>query len=274
MPNITPKARASGTALKHPAKALSGNEMRQVEAFVQLFKNPAKKFGNDSLCTIYNNLFAGIYGEVQATDDGRLFINIDGTEEKNGLDTTLFLEERWCGLVNPSDRITVRMVKIPYFKLNEDTGRYKANRTLTGDQILKAAAAIASCKIKRGDPLTSAEATRIFLKQQLQNRECEYFACLFMDNQHRVIEYEELFRGTVDGASIYPREVLKRCLELNAEAVIFAHNHPSGGVEPSYADRCITDKLKEALGLVDIRVLDHFIVGDGSPYSFAEHGQI
>ena len=98
------------------------------------------------------------------------------------------------------------------------------------------------------------------------------FACLYLDNQHRLIEYKELFRGTIDGASVYPREVVKLCLQLNAAAVIFAHNHPSGINEPSQADRQITDKLKQALALVDIRVLDHFIIGDGEPFSFAEHG--
>ena len=98
------------------------------------------------------------------------------------------------------------------------------------------------------------------------------FACLFLDNQHRVILLEELFRGTIDGASVYPREVVKQALYHNAAAVIFAHNHPSGISEPSQADKHITEKLKQALSLFDIRVLDHFIIGDGQPYSFAEHG--
>jgi DNA repair protein RadC len=97
------------------------------------------------------------------------------------------------------------------------------------------------------------------------------FVCLFLDSGHRVIEYEELFRGTIDGASVYPREVVKRCLQLNAAAVIFAHNHPSGTNEPSQADRQITDKLKAALEMIDVRVLDHFIIGDGEPHSFREH---
>lgn len=128
--------------------------------------------------------------------------------------------------------------------------------------------------LERGDALTSPEATRAFLSAQLRGYHHEVFACLFLDNQHRVIEFEELFRGTIDGASVYPREVLKRALQHNASAMIFAHNHPSGICEPSQADRLITDKLKDALGLVDIRVLDHFIIGDGMPYSFAEHGLI
>ncbi len=126
--------------------------------------------------------------------------------------------------------------------------------------------------LQRGDALTSPEATRAYLSAQLRGYSYEVFACLFLDNQHRIIQLEELFRGTIDGASVYPREVAKRALFHNAAAVIFAHNHPSGINEPSQADRNITDKLKQALTLFDIRVLDHFIIGDGEPYSFAENG--
>lgn len=128
--------------------------------------------------------------------------------------------------------------------------------------------------LKHGDALTSPEATRAYLSAQLRGYEYEVFACLFLDNQHRIIKLEELFRGTIDGASVYPREVVKRALFHNAAAVIFAHNHPSGISEPSQADKQITEKLKKALGLIDIRVLDHFVVGEGEPYSFAEHGII
>lgn len=126
--------------------------------------------------------------------------------------------------------------------------------------------------LQRGNALTSPDITRAYLSAQIRGLSYEVFCCLFLDNQHRVISWEELFRGTIDGASVYPREVAKRALFHNAAAVIFAHNHPSGINEPSQADKHITDKLKQALGLFDIRVLDHFIVGDGSPYSFAEHG--
>jgi DNA repair protein RadC len=126
--------------------------------------------------------------------------------------------------------------------------------------------------LQRGNALTSPDITRAYLSAQLRGHSYEVFACLFLDNQNRVIVWEELFRGTIDGASVYPREVAKRALFHHAAAVIFAHNHPSGINEPSQADRQITDKLKQALGLFDIRVLDHFIVGDGDPYSFAENG--
>jgi len=126
--------------------------------------------------------------------------------------------------------------------------------------------------LDRGDVLTSPEATRAYLSNQLRHYPHEVFACLFLDNQHHILKFEELFRGTIDGASVYPREVVKKALEHNAAALIFAHNHPSGISEPSQADKLITNKLKEALALLDIRVLDHFIIGDGKPYSFAEHG--
>jgi DNA repair protein RadC len=130
-------------------------------------------------------------------------------------------------------------------------------------------------ELRRTDALTSPDLTRQFLTSTLRAYPYEVFACLLLDNQHRVIRFEELFRGTIDGASVYPREVVKVALAYNAAAVIFAHNHPSGVAEPSEADKYITQRLKQALGLIDIRVLDHFIVGDSwNAYSFAEHGLI
>jgi len=126
--------------------------------------------------------------------------------------------------------------------------------------------------LQRGNALSSPDITRAYLSAHLRGYSYEVFACLFLDNQHRVIQLDEMFRGTLDSASVYPREVVKQALHHNAAAVIFAHNHPSGIAEPSQSDKLITDKLKQALGLFDIRVLDHFIVGDGPPYSFAEHG--
>jgi DNA repair protein RadC len=126
--------------------------------------------------------------------------------------------------------------------------------------------------LDRGNALTSPEITKAYLSAQLRGYSYEVFACLFLDNQHRVIKLDELFRGTIDGASVYPREVVKQALHHNAAAVIFAHNHPSGITLPSQSDKQITEKLKQALALFDIRVLDHFIIGDGDPYSFAEHG--
>jgi len=128
-------------------------------------------------------------------------------------------------------------------------------------------------ELKRTDAMTSPDVTRRYLVSRLRSYPHEVFGILLLDNQHRVLAWEELFRGTIDGASVYPREVVKLALASNAAAVIFAHNHPSGIAEPSEADRQITQRLRQALALVEIRVLDHFIVGDGElPYSFAEHG--
>ncbi|KLV05708.1 RadC family protein [Photobacterium ganghwense] len=126
--------------------------------------------------------------------------------------------------------------------------------------------------LKRGDALTSPDHTRRYLSHLLRDRHREAFFVLFLDNQHRVLSGEVLFEGTIDAASVYPREVVKRSLELNAAALILAHNHPSGVAEPSQADRRITRRICDALALVDIRVLDHFVIGDGEITSFAERG--
>ncbi|MBR9872104.1 MAG: JAB domain-containing protein [Gammaproteobacteria bacterium] len=126
--------------------------------------------------------------------------------------------------------------------------------------------------LRQGDPLRSPADTRRFLTSRLATYPHEVFAGLFLDNRHRVIQYRELFRGTIDGAAVYPREVVRQALEDNAAAVIFAHNHPSGVAEPSQADISLTRRLKEALGLVDIRVLDHMVIGHGEVISLAERG--
>lgn len=126
--------------------------------------------------------------------------------------------------------------------------------------------------LTRGTPLASPQAAGDYLQAYLRDRDHEVFAVLFLDSQHRVLACEELARGTLDGASVYPREVVKAALRRNAAAVILAHNHPSGVAEPSAADRALTERLKQALGVVDIRVLDHLVVGDGRPVSFAERG--
>ncbi len=128
--------------------------------------------------------------------------------------------------------------------------------------------------IEKQDAISSPEDTRQFLKGKLRHKPYEVFAALFLDNRHQVIHFEELFRGTIDGASVYPREVVKKALEYNAAAMIVAHNHPSGIAEPSQADEHITLRLKKALDLVDIRLLDHIIIGDGDITSLAERGII
>ena len=128
--------------------------------------------------------------------------------------------------------------------------------------------------LDRQHELTSPDDTRRYLLARLRDRHFEVFCCLYLDNRHRVIAFEELFRGTIDGASVYPREVVRHVLQHNAAAVIFAHNHPSGVAEPSTADKSLTRRLTDALSLIDVRVLDHLIVGDGQVTSFAERGLI
>lgn len=127
-------------------------------------------------------------------------------------------------------------------------------------------------RLSRGETITDPQATRRFLSAQLRDLAYEVFACLLLDNRHRIIRFTELFRGTINGASVYPREVVRLALHHNAAAVIFAHNHPSGVAEPSQADRALTERLRQALALIDVSVLDHFVVGDGECVSFAERG--
>ncbi|MET1068745.1 MAG: DNA repair protein RadC [Pseudomonas prosekii] len=120
--------------------------------------------------------------------------------------------------------------------------------------------------------LESPQAVRDYLKSMLRHEPHEVFGCLFLDSKHRVLAFETLFRGSIDTTSVYPRQVVKRALAHNAAAMILCHNHPSGNPEPSQADRMLTRRLQEALELIDVRVLDHFIVGDGEPLSMAEYG--
>lgn len=127
-------------------------------------------------------------------------------------------------------------------------------------------------KLAQGNALNSPSSVRDYLRMSLAARDYEVFVVMFLDAQNRVIKSEEMFRGTLTQTSVYPREVVKRCLALNAGAAIFAHNHPSGIAEPSHADETLTQSLKQALALVDVRVLDHFIVAGTSVLSFAERG--
>lgn len=145
-------------------------------------------------------------------------------------------------------------------------------RPATADEILEAARAILARRVRRGAALSNPRTTRDFLKLRLAGHDHEVFAILFLDNRHRVIEFVPLFRGTIDGASVYPREVVKEALRRNAAAVILAHNHPSGVAEPSQADELITNRIREALALIDVRVLDHLVVTGDTIVSFAERG--
>ena len=131
---------------------------------------------------------------------------------------------------------------------------------------------VLAIKHRAGRPLNSPEATRNYLRLRLADYRNEVFGSLFLDNRHRIIAVRELFQGTIDGASIHPRVVVQQALEANAAAMVFFHNHPSGVAEPSHADEAITRRLKDALALVDVRVLDHFVVSAGESVSFAETG--
>jgi len=129
-------------------------------------------------------------------------------------------------------------------------------------------------QLMREAVFSSAEQVRTYLSSQLRHEQREVFAVLFLDSQHRLIRYQALFLGTIDAAAVYPREVVKAALQHNAAAVIISHNHPSGVAEPSQADISITSRIKSALELIDVRLLDHFVVGDGSPVSLAERGLV
>lgn len=128
--------------------------------------------------------------------------------------------------------------------------------------------------VVRGDALTNPQKTSSYLRSLLGTATHEQFGCLYLDNRHRIIEWRVLFYGTIDSAAVYPRVVVENALKCNAAAVIAAHNHPSGMSEPSVSDQNITRRLKAALGLLDVRLLDHFIVGDGEPVSMAELGMV
>ena len=157
----------------------------------------------------------------------------------------------------------------------KQTGSLSAlvNSSISAQAVMEFASRYIKEDLKRGDALTDVHAVRAYLTTRLRGYPYEVFSCLFLDNKHRVIEYQELFKGTIDSSAVHPREVVRKVLDFNAAAVIFAHNHPSGVAEPSQADHRITDKLKEALGLIDCRVLDHFIIGD-EVVSFAERGYL
>jgi DNA repair protein RadC len=143
----------------------------------------------------------------------------------------------------------------------------------TDAQIIEAACEIAARSLRTsGQPLTSPRAASSLLTAMYAGLEHEVFGVLFLDSRHRLIAYEAMFRGTIDGAAVHPREVVKAALKHNAAAVILAHNHPSGVLDPSNADQMITDRLSQALALIDVRVVDHVIVGGPNLVSFAERG--
>jgi DNA repair protein RadC len=165
-------------------------------------------------------------------------------------------------IVTPSPSFTTSFVA-------ESNGAYQ---NVSDEVVIAEALRILSRQMLHTDVLSNPRVTRQYLAMRFAGLEHEVFACLYLNNRNRVVACEELFRGTIDGASVHPREVVKRALLHNAAAVVFAHNHPSGIAEPSQADELITRRLREALALVDIRVLDHFVVGGEVAESFAERG--
>ena len=208
----------------------------------KLLERGAESLSNAELLAIF--LRTGIPGK-SAVDLARdLLTTFDGLAGLMAADERRFCEVKGLGLAKYAQLKAVM----------ELSRRYLATRV--ADQ----------------DVLTSPEATRDYLKSKLFGLPQEVFVCLFLDNRHRVIRYEELFHGTIDGASVHPREVVRRVIETQAAAVIFAHNHPSGVAEPSQADLRITQRLKDALALIEVRVLDHLIIGEGRGTSLAERG--
>jgi DNA repair protein RadC len=155
--------------------------------------------------------------------------------------------------------------------VQDASGNYCTAQPATEADVIAQAVDILESRL-HGETLTSPSDSRHFLRLRLATLEHEVFTCLFLDTRHRVISFDIMFTGTIDGASVHPREVVKAALRYNAAAVIFAHNHPSGVVEPSQSDQRVTQRLKDALALVDVRVLDHIIVGTEGTMSFAERG--
>lgn len=166
------------------------------------------------------------------------------------------------------------MIGQPFMIMDSEEGLYQAQRPFSEQDVLALSYEILDRRFKRGHKFSGADDVKPFFKLKLSEKEDEVFACAFLTSQHELIAYEELFFGTVNGASVHPRVVVKRALQHNAAAVIFAHNHPSGITEPSQADVNITRTLKSVLDVIDVRVLDHFIVGEGDPLSFVESGYL
>ena len=156
----------------------------------------------------------------------------------------------------------------------DHNGNYTFPQPLHADQIVSLAASILESRLVRGDAYSKPADAGDYLRLQLGELEHEEFAVMFLDTRHRLISFDVMFTGTIDSASVHPREVVKRALQHNAAAIICAHNHPSGVAEPSAADQALTRRLKDALGLIDIRVLDHFVVSASEHVSMSERGMI
>ncbi|MFJ2680791.1 RadC family protein [Pseudomonas sivasensis] len=165
-------------------------------------------------------------------------------------------------------------MRLHKLKASESTGTYQIESPISEADILLMARQLANLRLRRGRALTSPKEVFSHLQALLADYEHEVFALLLLDNRHRVIVFHELFRGTLNGANVYPREVVKTALEHNAAATVLVHNHPSGDPEPSQADLTLTHKLQEALNLVGVRTLDHIVVGHEGCISLAEQGYL
>lgn len=165
-------------------------------------------------------------------------------------------------------------MRLHKLKASESTGTYQIEAPISEADILLMARQLAHLRLRRGRALTSPKEVFSHLQALLADYEHEVFALLLLDNRHRIIVFHELFRGTLDGANVYPREVVKTALEHNAAATVLVHNHPSGDPKPSQADITLTRKLQEALNLVGVRTLDHIVVGHEGCVSLAEQGHL
>jgi DNA repair protein RadC len=169
--------------------------------------------------------------------------------------------------------VTSNIVQLPLLEHHRFDGLSASNLSLLEQEsLIRLALSVLAVRHQKGEPLTSSALMRDYFQLRYGELEHEVFSLVLLDNRHRLINVEEMFRGTIDGASVYPREVVKAALKWNASAVAFVHNHPSGITEPSGSDKRITERLKDALALIDVKVLDHLIVSHESTVSFAEQG--
>lgn len=202
---------------------------------------------------------------VATLSDAELLAILLGTGIR-GKDVVTFARD----LLNAFDGIG-GMLSAPAESLLQQPGMGPA-RVMQLQVVMEIARRYLAWELQRGDGFTRPQMVRDYLTAQLRHQEREVFVVLLLDSQHRLLKYVELFQGTINAAPVYPREVLKLVMQYNAAAVILAHNHPSGVAEPSQADQRVTERLKRALGMIDVALLDHFVIGSGTPVSFAERG--
>ncbi len=202
---------------------------------------------------------------VATLSDAELLAILLGTGIR-GKDVVTFARD----LLNAFDGIG-GMLSAPAESLLQQPGMGPA-RVMQLQVVMEIARRYLAWELQRDDGFTRPQMVRDYLTAQLRHQEREVFVVLLLDSQHRLLKYVELFQGTINAAPVYPREVLKLVMQYNAAAVILAHNHPSGVAEPSQADQRVTERLKRALGMIDVALLDHFVIGSGTPVSFAERG--